>query len=590
MDEKAPRILGEPVKKQTSNPEALLAPGQFSKIYHSESFKPERNDEMKSTKKLLALLLVAMMTVAMLPNALAENAYRLTITNAQAGHTYKVYQIFTGNLSVSGTTKYLSEIDFGSGVTETGKSALLSFGGASYADAAALAKGLTADNVGDFAKLAATTANLGTETKAVSQTAAGDCIITDLAPGYYLVIDSYSDATGEKSDALSKYMVQVVGDATVGSKHSFPTVEKKVKENVKTIADSSYGDGYNDVADYNIGDAVPFHLIGTVPDMSGYDTYKYIFHDTLSDGLTAPADNTIKVYRSDDQIVDGSDVDVTAAFTKNVSGQQITVSIDNLKSIENIAKGQYIIVEYTATLNTGAVIGLDGNPNTVYLEYSNKPNQSAAGDTDNTGKTPQDRVIVFTYQLNTTKVDGQDTSKKLKDAKFVLLNADATKVAKISGGKFDGWQNLPAAGEGGVIAADSWASDSVLTSAETTGLFSVTGLDAGTYKLREIAAPAGYNLLSQDVEVVITAGTENNQSWNGTPGEALKTLAVTANGTAGTGNPDAGIASITIANNKGNTLPETGGIGTTVFYVLGSILVIGAVVLLVSKKRMNAIE
>ena len=130
----------------------------------------------------------------------------------------------------------------------------------------------------------------------------------------------------------------------------------------------------------------------------------------------------------------------------------------------------------------------------------------------------------------------------------------------------------------------------MLTSAETTGLFSVTGLDAGTYNLREIAAPAGYNLLSQDVEVVITAGTENNQSWNGIPGEALKTLAVTANGTAGTGNPDAGIASITIANNKGNTLPETGGIGTTVFYVLGSILVIGAVVLLVSKKRMNAIE
>lgn len=589
MDEKAPRILGEPVKKQTSNPEALLAPGQFSKIYHSESFKPERNDEMKSTKKLLAFLLVAMMILAMVPNALAENAYRLSITNAQAGHTYKVYQIFTGNLSVSGTTKYLSEIDFGSGVTETGKSALLSFGGASYADAAALAKGLTADNVGDFAKLAATTANLGTETKAVSQTAAGDCIITDLAPGYYLVIDSYSDATGEKSDALSKYMVQVVGDATVGSKHSFPTVEKKVKENVKTIADTSYGDGYNDVADYNIGDAVPFHLIGTVPDMSGYDTYKYIFHDTLSDGLTAPADNTIKVYRSDDQTVDGSDVDVTAAFTKNVSGQQITVSIDNLKSIENIAKGQYIIVEYTATLNTGAVIGLDGNPNTVYLEYSNKPNQSAAGDTDNTGKTPQDRVIVFTYQLNTTKVDGQNTETKLKDAKFVLLNSDGNQVAKISGGKFDGWTNLPDAVDG-KIPATAWTTNTVLTSAESTGLFSVTGLDAGTYKLREIVAPAGYNLLSQDITVVITAATANGQTWGGTASDALTGLSVKADETNGTGDTSTGIASITIANNKGNTLPETGGIGTTVFYVLGSILVIGAVVLLVSKKRMNAIE
>lgn len=584
MDEKAPRILGEPVKKQTSNPEALLAPGQFSKIYHSESFKPERNDEMKSTKKLLALLLVAMMIVAMLPNALAENAYRLTITNAQAGHTYKVYQIFTGNLSVSGTTKYLSEIDFGSGVTETGKSALLSFGGASYADAAALAKGLTADNVGDFAKLAATTANLGTETKAVSQTAAGDCIITDLAPGYYLVIDSYSDATGEKSDALSKYMVQVVGDATVGSKHSFPTVEKKVKENVKTIADTSNGDGYNDVADYNIGDAVPFHLIGTVPDMSGYDTYKYVFHDTLSNGLTAPSVGTIKVFQSADKIVDDTDTDVTDSFTKGVEGQTITVSIDNLKGIQNIAKGQYIIVEYTATLNTGAVIGLDGNPNTVYLEYSNKPNQSAAGDTDNTGNTPKDKVIVFTYELDTTKVDGQNTETKLKDAKFVLLNAGKNQVAKVdANNKLVGWETVDPEN------VTTWPAGSELTS-DGNGLFKVIGLDAGTYNLREIAAPAGYNLLSQDVEVVITAGTENNQSWNGTPSEALKTLAVTANGTAGTGNPDAGIASITIANNKGNTLPETGGIGTTVFYVLGSILVIGAVVLLVSKKRMNAIE
>ena len=584
MDEKAPRILGEPVKKQTSNPEALLAPGQFSKIYHSESFKPERNDEMKSTKKLLAFLLVAMMIVAMLPNALAENAYRLSITNAQAGHTYKVYQIFTGNLSVSGTTKYLSEIDFGSGVTETGKSALLSFGGASYADAAALAKGLTADNVGDFAKLAATTANLGTETKAVSQTAAGDCIITDLAPGYYLVIDSYSDATGEKSDALSKYMVQVVGDATVGSKHSFPTVEKKVKENVKTIADTSYGDGYNDVADYNIGDAVPFHLIGTVPDMSGYDTYKYIFHDTLSDGLTAPADNTIKVYRSDDQTVDGSDVDVTAAFTKNVSGQQITVSIDNLKSIENIAKGQYIIVEYTATLNTGAVIGLDGNPNTVYLEYSNKPNQSAAGDTDNTGNTPKDKVIVFTYELDTTKVDGQNTETKLKDAKFVLLNAGKNQVAKVdANNKLVGWETVDPEN------VTTWPAGSELTS-DGNGLFKVIGLDAGTYNLREIAAPAGYNLLSQDITVVITAATANGQTWGGTASDALTGLSVKADETNGTGDTSTGIASITIANNKGNTLPETGGIGTTVFYVLGSILVIGAVVLLVSKKRMNAIE
>lgn len=590
MDEKAPCVLGEPVMKQTSNPEALLAPGQFLKIYHSESFKPERNDEMKSTKKLLAFLLVAMMILAMLPTALADDAYTITINNAQAGHTYKAYQIFTGDLSTNTSgDKILSNIDFGSGVSTDGKDALLHFNSGSYADAVALAAALNTSNVEAFAKLAATSGNLGTVAKSVDQTADAPCTIAELAPGYYLVIDTYTDSTGDKEDALSRYIVQVVGSATVESKHSFPTVEKKVKENVKTIADTSYGDGYNDVADYNIGDAVPFHLIGTVPDMSGYDTYKYIFHDTLSDGLTAPTDNTIKVYRSDDQVVDGSDVDVTAAFTKNVSGQQITVSIDNLKSIENIAKGQYIIVEYTATLNANAEIGLNGNPNTVYLEYSNKPDQSGSGDDHSIGKTPEDKVIVFTYELDTTKVDGKETSKKLANAKFVLLNSDGTQVAKISGGKFDGWTNLPTAVDG-KIPATAWESNTVLTSAESTGLFSVTGLDAGTYNLREIAAPAGYNLLSQDITVVITAATANGQTWGGTASDALTGLSVKADETNGTGDTSTGIASITIANNKGNTLPETGGIGTTVFYVLGSILVIGAVVLLVSKKRMNAIE
>ena len=103
-------------------------------------------------------------------------------------------------------------------------------------------------------------------------------------------------------------------------------------------------------------------------------------------------------------------------------------------------------------------------------------------------------------------------------------------------------------------------------------------------------APAGYNLLSQDITVVITAATANGQTWGGTASDALTGLSVKADETNGTGDTSTGIASITIANNKGNTLPETGGIGTTVFYVLGSILVIGAVVLLVSKKRMNAIE
>lgn len=580
MDEKAPRVLGEPVKKQTSNPEALLAPGQFSKIYHSESFKPERNDEMKSTKKLLAFLLVAMMIVAMLPNALAATV-TIPSDGILSGHSFTAYQIFAGNESEGA----LQNVVWGSGIDSDAFLAALkadtTYGSffSTCADAAAVAKVLTDNNTNGglanaFAKLAHAN-KTGTGTALTVGT-------TDLPGGYYLIVDTTNDV-GE-GGAYNASLLQVVGDIRIDVKTAAPSVEKKVLEDDKYNQDGGYGTGYNDVADYNIGEAVTFHLIGLAPDMSRYDTYKYIFHDTLSAGLTLN-EGSIKVYVASDKA--GTDkAEITTGWTRGTpaAGESFTVSFDDLKTVSGVTQGKYIIVEYTATLNTGAVIGLDGNPNTVYLEYSNKPNQSAAGDTDNTGKTPKDKVIVFTYELDTTKVDGQNTETKLKDAKFVLLNAGKNQVAKVdANNKLVGWETVDPEN------VTTWPAGSELTS-DGNGLFKVIGLDAGTYKLREIAAPAGYNLLSQDVEVVITAGTENNQSWNGTPSEALKTLDVTANGTAGTGYTSTGIASITIANNKGSTLPETGGIGTTVFYVLGSILVIGAVVLLVSKKRMNAIE
>lgn len=535
---------------------------------------------MKSTKKLLAFLLVAMMIVAMLPNALAATV-TIPSDGILSGHSFTAYQIFAGNESEGA----LQNVVWGSGIDSnallTALKADTTYGSffSTCADAAAVAKVLTDNNTNGglanaFAKLAHAN-KTGTGTALTVGT-------TDLPGGYYLIVDTTNDV-GE-GGAYNASLLQVVGDIRIDVKTAAPSVEKKVLEDDKYNQDGGYGTGYNDVADYNIGEAVTFHLIGLVPDMSRYDTYKYIFHDTLSAGLTLN-EGSIKVYVASDKA--GTDkAEITTGWTRGTpaAGESFTVSFDDLKTVSGVTQGKYIIVEYTATLNTGAVIGLDGNPNTVYLEYSNKPNQSAAGDTDNTGNTPKDKVIVFTYELDTTKVDGQNTETKLKDAKFVLLNAGKNQVAKVdANNKLVGWETVDPEN------VTTWPAGSELTS-DGNGLFKVIGLDAGTYNLREIAAPAGYNLLSQDVEVVITAGTENNQSWNGTPSEALKTLAVTANGTAGTGSPDAGIASITIANNKGNTLPETGGIGTTVFYVLGSILVIGAVVLLVSKKRMNAIE
>lgn len=536
---------------------------------------------MKHMKRLASLLLALTLVFALAATAMAATV-TVPTTGILKDHTFTAYQVFSGREEGG----ILSDVQWGSGIDSAAFLAALKADSNLFencTDAAAVAAVLTDHNT--ETALANAVAKLAYANKSGSGTGltAGE---NDLDDGYYLVVDT-TENVGE-GGAYNTALLQVVGNINITAKTDAPTVEKKVKENVKYNQDGGYGTGYNDVADYNIGDAVPFKLIGSVPDMSRYDTYKYIFHDTLSNGLTLN-ESSIKVYVASNAA--GTDKAEIGGWTKGVTGQSFTVSFADIKSVSNVSNGKYIIVEYTATLNQNAVVGLDGNPNTVYLEYSNKPDQSGSGD-NNTGNTPEDKVIIFTYELDTTKVDGQDNTKKLKDAKFVLLNSDASKVAKITtDGKFDGWQDLPTAGTDDKIAADAWTADTVLTSAETTGLFSVTGLDASIYKLREIVAPAGYNLLSDDITVVITATTTNGQTWtDGQAGSALTNLAVTADGKAGTGDINSGIAGITIANNAGSTLPETGGMGTTLFYVLGGILAVAAIVLLVTKKRMNSAE
>ena len=531
---------------------------------------------MKMTKKLLALALALVMVLTLTGAALAA-----TVTIPTEGilkdHTFTAYQVFSGTESKG----ILSDVQWGSGISSDAFLAALktlTVGEQTVSlfkdctDAKSVADVLTTNNSNNA--LANAVAKLAYANK-IGDGSALNAPTTDLASGYYLVVDTTKNVGA--GGAYNTALLQVVGNINITVKTDVPTFEKKVKEDDKYNQDGGYGTGYNDVADYNMGDAVPFHLIGSVPDMSRYDTYKYIFHDTLSTGLTAPNNTDIKVYRSNDRIIDAGDTDVTSSFSITVNGQSITASIDNLKGISDIQKGQYIIVEYSAVLNQSAVIGLDGNLNTGHLEYSNKPDQSGSGDTDNTGNTPEDKVIVFTYELDTTKVDGKDNNQKLKDAEFKLKN-DAGKWAIVnSDNKVTSW-------------ADTEEGGSTLTSG-TNGLFKVIGLDAGTYYLKETKAPAGYNLLTNEITVAITANTANGQNWSDyVASSALTALSVTADNKSGTADATTGIAGITIANNKGATLPTTGGMGTTLFYVLGSVLVIGAVVLLVSKKRMSKSE
>ena len=567
---------------------------------------------MKRIKKLAAILLTLTMVMLLTVPAFAAGAYSITIQNDREGHTYEAYQIFAGDVSSDAVQEgniegpVLSNIVWGNGVN--GNALLAALKGADadkYGEcitAADVAKALgaenaTAEDAAAFAEIAAEhlTKVEGTATVVVE----GNYVINNLAAGYYLVKDQDGSLESD-ADAATGYIVQVLGNVTIEPKDSdVPIVEKKVSEE-DYRQDDGYGYTYNDVADWDIGDSVPFKLIGSIPDISAYDTYEYIFTDTLSNGLTLQA-ATIKVYiarEKNDEVRDYIPLTQDVHYTLNTQnigedgGGSFTISFADLKSAPYVNEEgrNYVIVTYDATLNANAKIGLPGNPNDVYLEFSNNPNGEGLG------RTPKDTVIVFTYKLDGSKVDGADLDTKLEGAEFVLLNGGHTQVAHIDNGTFVGWVNLP---DGynhtnyKEIPYEAWeelnAITSVIMTSTSNGVFGVSGLDDGTLYLLEIKAPARYNLMENDVRIDIAAATANGQVWNGTAANtALTALTVAVNqGAAENGAIDTGTVKVTVTNNQGSTLPETGGMGTTLFYVIGGLLVVGAGILLIVSFRMK---
>lgn len=568
---------------------------------------------MKKARKLTAVLLSLVMLLALAVPAFAADTYSITIRNDKEGHTYEAYQIFAGTVSSDAATDgetggpMLGDITWGSGVNDASHAELLAAlkadatigalaGMPDAADAAAVAAALDGANAETAAAFADVVSRFLSDTATESTAGEGVYTIDNLDAGYYLVKDQDGSLQGA-ADTATDYIVQVLGNVAMEPKDSdIPTLEKKVYDEEFAVNDEAktYGEGYNDVADWDIGDKVPFKLIGSIPDMSAYNTYNYVFHDTLSAGLTLE-EGSVKVYVANTKNANLEGQTPLTSSTYSLvttglnNGESFTITFDNLKTVTGAEEGKFIIVTYTATLNANAEIGLPGNPNEVYLEFSNDPNG------DGTGKTTTDKVIVFTYELDGTKVDGEDITTTLPGAQFVLLNADGDKVAKVGNdGKFNGWENVPTGtGEGGAITYNDWAtfdeSNKVILTSDDDGFFKVIGLDDGTYKLREIQAPNGYNLLEGDVQLVITADTANGQTWNGVANTALTALTITVDeGNAEKGNTDTGAVSVQVKNNQGATLPETGGMGTTLFYIIGGLLVVGAGVLLVVRIRMKA--
>lgn len=281
--------------------------------------------------------------------------------------------------------------------------------------------------------------------------------------------------------------------------------------------------------------------------------------------------------------VDGKNCRVTA------NAGTITVSFEDIKAYVT-SKTDIVTVEYSAVLNQSAVIGRNGQTNAVYLEYSNNPNVSYTPDTsddnedtpndEDKGKTPEDKVIVFTYELDVIKID-KATNARLEGAEFTLQNS-AGKYAKISSTsqRVLAWVDAPETDPSGTTTLVS----------DSLGVFRVIGLDDGVYTLTETKAPtSAYNKLSAPLTLTITATTANTQTEDA-DGTELSDLELDVDGSTQYGDPSDGLVMMNVANSKGSTLPSTGGIGTTIFYVLGGTLVVGSGIALVTKKRLGKNE
>ena len=495
---------------------------------------------MKLFKKIAGFILAFAMilAIAMPSVVVAEGNGSITITGANDGHTFEAYQIFTGDVSGTGTDTKLSNIEWGIGVTDKGKTQL-----GNAKDKAKSLKNRSdaitfAYQVSKYLKTAS-----AKETNVYNN---GNYVINDLAPGYYLVKDK--DGTVPPEQTYTQFILQVVGNkVSAAVKSSVPTSEKKVKDTNDTEGTTT---GWQDSADYDIGDEVPFQLTGHVAnDYNEYKSaYQLVFHDTLSKGLTLNRDS-LRVYKNDsDEALDQNQYKIKVSIAND---QQFTVTIPDVKALGTGV--EKVRVEYTAELNENAVIGSLGNPNTMYMEFSNNPNNEQGGDKE---QTPKDKVIVFTYKTVINKINSEHQS--LKGAAFKLekvLKDNSTELVK----KYE-------------IKNDV---DRDRTS------FEFTGLDDGKYILTETETPEGYNTM-QPITFSITAGHDTVS-----PDPELKEL----NGKKVNGeitftiDKEKRTLTADVVNYKGSQLPSTGGMGTTILYAAGVILILAAGAFLVMQKK-----
>ena len=496
-------------------------------------------------KKLITLLAVLTLALAMAVPAFAETTtttYTITINNGTGN--YAAYQIFKGDLH----EKTLSNIEWGDNVTDEGRT--------KFGNAADKAKTITTE--ADAKAFAVEVAKYLTDPAAGT----GTDSITVSGPGYYLIKNT---SVGE-GEVFTDYILRVVGDVKVNPKSGKPTLDKQIRHNETGV--------WGVVGDNQIGDTVEFRTLTTVPIVSGYTQYTYVIHDEMSAGLTSNVrsneDVTIKV--NDETVLDKNYYTVTV---DEVNTNKFTVTVDVLNAIKDgkMVEGNTLYTYYTGILNEKAKVYNDGKQdNKAYLEYSNNPHDHAT-----TNSTPVKVVYDWTFKMGVKKVDGADGTP-LTDAKFVLSKEKNCDLGAIGDdGQPHNTENLISLiknSDGSYTVAPAGYNGSVVN-VMTAGDITINGLDDATvYYLYETKAPAGYNRLTAAVRFEITATYSD-------AGDNCTSVTATVN------NDVQSSVSVNVRNNKGSTLPSTGGIGTTLFYVIGGGLMAVAAVLLVTKKRMN---
>ena len=528
-------------------------------------------------KKILALTLVLIMALSLATTAFAATA---TVTVAKAGHTYEAYQILTGSQGESETA--LGDVVWGTGMAANSAAFLAELKnnatvGETFKDAVdaksfaeAMAK-LTDNSEG--AKIVAAIADKHKVANSGVELKNGENTVDD---GYYLIVD-VTNLSGQH-DSKNASLLQVTRDITIADKSSIPVVDKQVHDE-EADAEANHTDGWGETADHAMNESFQFKLIATLSedeDYAEYEKYQVIFTDTMSAGVTFESIASVKV---EDVTLTADQYSCTAVAGQAGGSWKLTIADIKIFDGVDLTDGAIVEVIYNAHLNENAVVGnFDENKNTVYLEYSNNPN--AGGEAD-FGKTPEDTVWVFTYEVDSTKyADEIETGKELPGAGFTLYTTtDGTTKGNPVKLVFDTTKNAYRPASAAEIADDATAEVKKVVTEMTSaadGKFHVIGLDVGTYIMEETNVPAGYNKCA-DITIEITAVHKEVDKDNAETIITMKKDNVAA-------------SQVDVVNKSGAVLPETGGMGTTIFYIVGGLLAVAAVVLLITKKRMSSAE